>query len=79
MISSPVRRAMCWLLNHSSFSGLKTALLELMPSSEKAAISSSRVNSSWSLPGDQPSSARKLNIASGRNPWRSYSITDVAP
>ena len=57
---------MCCALNQSSFSGLNTALLLLMPSSENAATSSSRVKNSWSLPGDQPSSARKFTIASGR-------------
>ena len=70
---------MCCALNHSSFSGLNTASLLLMPSSENAATSSSRENSSWSLPGDQPSSARKFIIASGRYPCREYSVTDVAP
>ena len=32
-----------------------------------------------SLPGDQPSSARKFIIASGRYPCRAYSVTEVAP
>ena len=40
-----------------------------MPSSENASTSSSLPNSSRSpAPGDQPSSARKLTIASGRTP-----------
>ena len=34
--ASPSMRAMCCALNHSSFSGLKTALLAAMPSSENA-------------------------------------------
>ena len=67
--SSGASRAMCCWLNQSSFSGLKTALPPLMPSSANAATSSSRVNSSRSpAPGDQPSSARKFTIASGRMP-----------
>ena len=49
-----------------SFSGLKTALPPLMPSSENRSTSSSRDRTSLSSPGDQPRSARKFTIASGR-------------
>ena len=72
-------RAMYCPFIQSSFSVLKTALPPLMPSSVKLSISSGVDISSRSSPGDQPSSARKLTIASGRYPCRWYSITDVAP
>ena len=66
MISSPPSRAMCWLLNHSSFSGLKTALLELMPSSENAATSSSRVNSSRSFARRPPEQREEVEHRLGQ-------------
>ena len=59
-------RMMCWLFIQSSFSVLNTALAEPMPSSAKRAIRLSIECSSLSSPGDQPRSARKLTIASGR-------------
>ena len=70
---------MYWPFIQSSFSVLKTALPPLIPSSEKAPTSSSIDITSRSSPGDQPSSARKFTMASGRYPWRRYSVTDVAP
>ena len=72
------RMMYCWF-TQSSFSGLNTAFPPLIPSSAKAAISSSRLSSSRSSPGDHPSSARKFTIASGRYPMRVYSVTEVAP
>ena len=45
------------------------ALPPLIPSSANPATSSSRVKTSRSFPGDHPSSARKLNTASGRYPF----------
>ena len=78
--SSPAgSRIICCWLNQSSLSGLKTAFPPLMPSSENRSTSSAFVKSSSSVPGDHPSSARKLTIASGRYPSRWYSVTDVAP
>ena len=40
---------------------------------------SSRDRTSSVPPGDQPSSARKLNMASGRKPFSAYSTTETAP
>ena len=59
-------RMMCWLFIQSSFSVLNTALADPMPSRAKRAVRSSTLCSSLSSPGDQPSRARKFNIASGR-------------
>ena len=65
--SSGASRTMCCWLNQSSFSGLNTALPPLMPSSANAADQLvAREQLLIAAPGDQPSSARKFTIASGR-------------
>ena len=59
--SSTGIRPMYWPFIQSSFSVLKTALPPLIPSSEKASISSAFDSNSRSSPGDQPSRARKVD------------------
>ena len=57
----------CWL-NHLPFSISNLAPDLLILSMEKLSINSSNVKSSCSVPGFQPSIAKKLVIASGRYP-----------
>jgi len=59
---------MYWLLNHSSFSRLKTAFAFPTPSRVNRSISSCMDSSSRSSPGDHPSRARKFTKAAGRYP-----------
>src|SRR5262249_8345105 len=52
-----------------------TALARLIPSSEKASVSSWRDICSRSFFGDQPSRHKKLMKASGKNPASRYVVT----
>src|SRR4029077_11648321 len=68
-----------WVLNHSSLGRSKTPLVRLTPSSENLSSKSLVRRNSASPPGAQPSNARKLRKASGRNPSVRYILTSVAP
>ena len=73
---------MCWMywpFIHDSFVSSKMASFLVMRSSENSEQMTSRLMMVVSPSSDQPRSARKLTIASGRNPRSRYSSTLVAP